>query len=178
MRTVFMKLVLIALIVVCVGAGSAVGAEGGFKPIFDGKALDGWKAGEMSHWSVVDGAIVGLTTADNPAKGNQFLVWQLGGLDDFDLKLKYRIGGTDSANSGIQIRSQAHKEGHVSGYQADIDRGGTWVGALYDERGRGMLAARGQKTTIAADGKMNKATFADGKAMMSIVIRTAGTSTR
>jgi type 1 glutamine amidotransferase len=165
------KFVLIALIVVCMAAGSAVADEGGFKPIFDGKTLDGWKASEMSHWSVADGAIVGLTTPDNPAKGNQFLVWQLGELDDFDLKLEYRISGTDSANSGIQIRSQFHKEGFVSGYQADIDRGGTWVGALFDERGRGMLAARGQKTTIAADGKKNTASFADGdgKAMMSIV---------
>src|SRR3990172_3994611 len=143
MRTVYMKLVLIALIVVGVGAGSAVAADGGFKPIFDGKTLDGWKASEMSHWSVVDGVIVGLTTADNPAKGNQFLVWQLGELDDFDLKLKYRISGSDSANSGIQIRSQVPDDGHVGGYQADIDMAGSYAGALYDERGRGMLAERG-----------------------------------
>ena len=123
----------------------------------------------MSHWSVVDGAIVGLTTADNPAKGNQFLVWQLGGLDDFDLKLKYRISGTNSANSGIQIRSQAHKEGHVSGYQADIDMAGNYAGALYDERGRGMLAQRGQKTTIATGNKQSKASVGDAQELMKIV---------
>lgn len=167
MRTVYLKLVLIALIVV--GVCSAVGADGVFKPIFDGKTLDGWKAAEMSHWSVAGGAIVGLTTADNPAKGNQFLVWQLGELDDFDLKLKYRISGTDSANSGIQIRSQFHKEGYVGGYQADIDMAGNYAGALYDERGRGMLAERGQKTTIATGNKQSKVSIGDAQELMGIV---------
>ena len=169
MRSVNMKLVLIALTVVCMAAGSAVAAEGGFKPIFDGKSLNGWKAPEMSHWSVADGAIVGLTTADNPAKGNQFLVWQLGELDDFDLKLKYRIGGSNSANSGIQIRSQVHKDGHVAGYQADIDMAGRYAGALYDEAGRGMLAERGQKTTIATGNKQSKVSIGDAQALMKIV---------
>lgn len=170
MRKIYLQLVCVVLFgLVAFVTSTAVAEEAGFKPIFDGKTLNGWKAAEMGHWSVVDGAIVGQTTAEKPAKGNQFLVWQLGELDDFELKLKYRISGTDRANSGIQIRSQLHKDGHVAGYQADIDRGGTWVGALFDERGRGMLAARGQKTTIAVNGKKSAVKFADGKAMMSIV---------
>ncbi|MBN2270513.1 MAG: DUF1080 domain-containing protein [Sedimentisphaerales bacterium] len=169
MHTSYVKLVLISLTVLGVGAGTSVAADGVFKAIFDGKTLDGWKASEMSHWSVVDGAIVGLTTADNPAKGNQFLVWQLGELDDFELKLKYRISGSDSANSGIQIRSQVPADGHVGGYQADIDMAGNYAGALYDERGRGMLAERGQKTTIGADGKKEIVSIGDAAALMGIV---------
>jgi len=169
MRTAYMKVVLIALIFVGVGAGSAVAAEGGFKPIFDGKTLDGWKAPEMSHWSVVDGAIVGQSTAEKPVQSNQFLVWQLGELDNFELKLKYRISGSDSANSGVQIRSQVHEDGHVGGYQADIDMAGNYAGALYDERGRGMLAERGQKTTIGADGKKEIVSIGDAAALMGIV---------
>jgi len=169
MRTIYSQAVVAVLVILGLTGGSAVGADAGFKPIFDGKTLEGWKASEMSHWSVADGAIVGQTTAERPAKGNQFLVWQQGELDDFELKLKYRIGGTDSANSGIQVRSQLHEDGHVAGYQADIDRGGRWAGALYDERGRGMLAARGQKTTIAADGKKNTVASGDAKALMSII---------
>ncbi len=144
-------------------------ADEGFKPIFDGKTLEGWKADDMSRWSVQDGAITGQSTADNPLKGNQFIVWQQGDLDDFELKLKWKIEGTDRANSGIQIRSRVHEDGHVIGYQPDIDRGGTWVGAIYDERGRGMLAARGQKTFIGPDGKMNKTRFADSDELYKVI---------
>ncbi|MEA3364982.1 MAG: hypothetical protein U9Q79_05015, partial [Candidatus Hydrogenedentes bacterium] len=31
--------------------------EPGFEPLFDGKTLNGWKAADMSFWSVEDGAI-------------------------------------------------------------------------------------------------------------------------
>jgi len=134
-------------------ATSAVAQDNGFKPIFDGKTLDGWKTAEMRYWSVKDGAITGQSTEQNPCKNNQFLVWQLGEVDDFELKLKYRISGSESANSGIQIRSRVEEDGHAVGYQADIDLAGRYAGALYDERGRGMLAERGQKTLIGSDGR-------------------------
>jgi len=168
MRTIYSQLVCIALVgILCAAAGAA--EQDGFKPIFDGKTLDSWEAPEMSHWSVQGGAIVGQSTPQNPVKSNQFLVWQLGELDDFELKLKYRISGTDSANSGIQIRSRVLDDGHVAGYQADIDRAGKWAGALYDERGRRMLAARGQKTTIGEDGRKNTVQAGDAGALMSVV---------
>jgi hypothetical protein len=142
-------------------AAAVTARDAGFKPIFDGKMLDGWKAPEMSYWSVEDGAITAQSTQANPVKSNQFLVWQLGELDDFELTLKYRIDGTPAANSGIQIRSRVPPDGHVAGYQADIDRGGTYTGALYDEQGRGMLAERGQKTIIDTDGKKSSTSFGD-----------------
>jgi len=154
--------------------------SGGLKPIFDGKTLNGWKAPNMSYWSVPrfrgdklapaeagDGAITAQSTQANPVKSNQFLVWQLGELDDFELKLKYRIEGTPAANSGIQIRSQVPPDGHVAGYQADIDRGGTYTGALYDERGRGMLAERGQKTIIDTDGKKSSTSLGDSSELFA-----------
>ncbi len=128
-------------------------AEEGFQPIFDGKTLDGWKAPDMTCWSVQDGAITATGTPDHPVTANQFLVWQFGELDDFELKLQFRIQGGPEANSGIQFRSRIPQDGHAIGYQADIDRKGDYVGALYDEQGRGMLAPRGEKITLAADGK-------------------------
>ncbi len=146
---------------------SALAQEAGFKPIFDGRTLDGWKAPEMSYWSVKDGAITGRSTQQNPVKSNQFLVWQLGEVDDFEFKLKYRISGTPAANSGIQIRSRVDEAGHVAGYQADIDLAGRYAGALYDERGRGMLAERGQKTVIGSDGKMGHSPLGDADALMT-----------
>ncbi len=168
MRTIYLQLVgLVLLGLVGSVTSAAVAEEAGFKAIFDGKTLDGWKAPDMSYWSVDDGAITGRSTRQHPVKSNQFLVWQLGELDDFELKLKYRISGTPSANSGIQVRSRVGKDGHVAGYQADIDLGGRWAGALYDEGGRGMLAARGQKTIIGPDGKMTSTSTGDLESLMA-----------
>jgi len=150
-------------------AAGAFAQEPGFKPIFDGKTLDGWKAPNMSYWSVRDGTITAQSTEQNPVKTNQFLVWELGEVDDFELKLKYRISGTDKANSGIQIRSRVAPDGHVVGYQADIDRAGRYAGALYDERGRKMLAQRGQRTVVDADGKKIHTALGDAAALMNII---------
>ena len=124
-----------------------------FIPLFDGKTLHGWSAPDMRYWSVRDGAITAESSVDLPCDRNQFLVWQLGELDDFILRLKFRISGSPSANSGIQFRTQIAKDGHAIGYQADIDRAGTYLGLLYDEHGRGVLAKRGEKTVIDPDGQ-------------------------
>ena len=101
-----------------------------------------------------DGAIVGQTTAENPTKGNTFLIWRQGTLDDFELRLKYRITG---GNSGVQYRSKDYGDFVVGGYQADIDSGTTYSGILYEEKGRGILAQRGERVTIAADGQKQPA---------------------
>ena len=113
--------------------------ETGFTPIFNGESLDGWR-GIDGFWRVEDGAIVGESTEDHPLERNTFLVWDHGEVDDFELRLQFRITGSDAANSGIQFRGSQREDGHVIGYQADIDRAGNWVGALYDEARRGILA--------------------------------------
>ncbi|SFH93423.1 PVC-type heme-binding CxxCH protein [Planctomicrobium piriforme] len=132
----------------------------GFKPIFDGQTLNGWR-GKEGFWRVENGAIVGETTPEKPLDKNTFLVWDNGTVDNFELRLKFRISGSEKANSGIQFRCTQREDGHVVGYQADIDRAGQWVGALYDEAARGILAKRGQKTTITADGKLQTENVAD-----------------
>lgn len=123
-------------------------ADPGFTSIFDGKSLDGWE-GNPAIWSVKDGAITGTTTAELGLKHNTFLVWKSGTVDDFILHLKYRMQG---GNSGIQYRSKVVEQGAqgpiVAGYQADMEAGKTYSGILYEERGRGILANRGQKTVI------------------------------
>jgi hypothetical protein len=163
-RVQHVYLILCGLLVVFVTNASG---QDGFKKIFDGKTLDGWKSPNMSYWSVQDGTITARSTQQNPCKTNQFLVWQLGELDDFELRLKYRITGAQSANSGIQIRSRVAEDGHAVGYQADIDLAGRYAGALYDEQGRGMLAERGQKTVINSDGKMSHSSIGDSNALMT-----------
>jgi len=167
MRTVRLQLICVMLFSLLGLATCVAAEEAGFKPIFDGKTLNGWKSPNMSYWSVTDGAITARSTKQNPVKSNQFLTWQLGELDDFELKLKYRISGTQAANSGIQIRSRVEADGHAIGYQADIDMAGRYAGALYDERARGMLAQRGQKTIIGSDGKMTHSPLGDSDALMN-----------
>ena len=113
-------------------------ADEGFHSLFDGQTLDGWE-GNPKLWSVQNGAITGQTTADNPTKGNTFLVWRGGEVKNFELRLKYRIEG---GNSGIQYRSKEVERWVISGYQADIDATNRFTGILYEERGRGILAER------------------------------------
>ncbi|MEM7393200.1 MAG: DUF1080 domain-containing protein [Verrucomicrobiota bacterium] len=137
-------------------------AEEGFIPLFDGKTLKDWSCPEMSFWRVEDGAIVAQSTPEKPCRKNQFLVWTQGDVADFHLKLDYKIEGSAKANSGIQFRSAIKEDGHAVGYQADIDRGMKWAGAIYDEHtGRRMLAARGQNTSIARDGKRTTVAIGD-----------------
>jgi hypothetical protein len=122
--------------------------EAGFKQIFNGKDLSGWK-GNMDLWSVEDGAITGRTTADKPLKFNTFLIWDQGTVANFELRLDYKIVG---GNSGIQYRSKIVNEADfiVSGYQADIDATLKFAGINYEEKGRGILAQRGQSATVIA----------------------------
>ena len=122
--------------------------------LFNGKDLTGWK-GVEGFWSVKDGAITGTTTPDNPAKKNTFLVWQDGKPGDFVLTFKYRLLDADGkgegyANSGVQYRSKVLDEDYwvVGGYQADMELGKNYSGILYEEKGRGILAKRGQKVVI------------------------------
>ncbi|MCR9118169.1 MAG: DUF1080 domain-containing protein, partial [bacterium] len=56
-------------------------------------------------------------------------------------------------NSGIQFRSKEVGDFVISGYQADFDGANKWSGTLYEEKGRGILAKRGNKVVIHEDGK-------------------------
>ena len=156
------------LIVAAFSAGAALHAaepavEEGFMPLFNGKDLTGWD-GNPEIWSIKDDAITGTNTADKPTKGNTFLIWKDGTLDDFELRLAFKIVGN---NSGIQYRSKDYGNWVVGGYQADFEGGDTYSGILYEERGRGILAQRGEKVTIDKDGKKTAERFADSKELQA-----------
>lgn len=146
------------------GGGQGRGARGpdplvledraGFEPIFDGRSLQGWD-GDPALWRVEGGAIVGESTAEKVVKENTFLIWRGGEPRDFELKLEFRINST---NSGVQVRSVVLPQGGdiagkwvMKGYQADIDFNNNFTGAMYEERGRGFLARRGQVIYLGAD---------------------------
>jgi len=118
-----------------------------FKPIFDGKTLNGWE-GDPTYWSVKGGAIVGIITPETLLNANTFLIWTGGEVADFELKGEFRI--SESGNSGINYRSDrvAEVPFALRGYQADIDGKNTYTGQNYEERKRATLAYRGQQTRI------------------------------
>jgi uncharacterized protein (TIGR03067 family) len=130
--------------------------EPGFKSLFNGKDLTGWR-GRTNHWSVQDGAITGITTAENPAQGNTFLIAMDGDqplvVGDFELRFSYKFTGP-FGNSGAQYRSRDKGNFVVNGYQADFEVGPTFSGILYEEGGRGILAERGKQVVVReANGK-------------------------
>ena len=127
--------------------------------LFDGRTLDGWR-GREDLWSVEDGQIVGRTNDHDPIEANTFLIYDADEVADFELELQFKI---ESGNSGVQYRSQVKDEEQfiVGGYQADIDFGNKYAGILYEERGRGILATRGQRVEIAENGESVKRQYAD-----------------
>jgi hypothetical protein len=91
----------------------------GFVSIFNGKDLTGWRAAPKdcaSDWSVRDGVIVGIGSADRLA----YLVWREEDLADFELKLSYRL--RTKGNTGVEIRSRVDTTGKrpFEGYHADL----------------------------------------------------------
>ncbi len=139
-----------------------------FQRIFDGQSLEGWKAADMSYWSVEEGAITAESTKQHPCTSNQFLVWQGGDVGDFELKLKFRVTG-NGCNSGVQFRSKINADGLAIGYQADIYESGPYLGGVCDElhtrKGPELLTANGKRTVIDAAGRRT-ATDIEGRAKM------------
>lgn len=130
-------------------------AEEGYESLFNGKDLSGWD-GNPELWSVEDGVITGKTKGPDHLSYNQFLIWKGGDVADFELKLEFRVEGDN--NSGVQYRSQRMPEigdWSVGGYQADIHGKAEFTGMLYDERGRGIVAKRGQHVTVDDKSKLH-----------------------
>ncbi len=126
--------------------------DAGFLAIFDGRTLKDWD-GDPAFWRVENGAIVAESTPEKVVRQNTFLIWQGGKLADFELKLEFRL--SEAANSGVQYRSVRVPElgpWAMRGYQADIDGRHTFTGMVYEERGRGFLAPRGQIARVSEDG--------------------------
>jgi hypothetical protein len=107
----------------------------GYRLLFDGKSLDGWK-GDLKLWSVRDGKIVG-STEGNKIPHNGFLISKEK-FSNFILRLDVNLR---NHNSGIQFRSEELPDWVVRGYQADAAEG-AWWGSLYGEKtGRGVIVS-------------------------------------
>ena len=102
----------------------------GFKDLFNGKDLTGWKTeGGSAKYSWDNGGVLGV--CDPKSRSNTFLVTERQDYGDFifTCDFKWDVPG----NSGVQFRSFVEK-GRVKGYQLEIDptdRG--WTGGIYGE---------------------------------------------
>lgn len=68
--------------------------EPGFEPIFDGKALDGWR--HEGNWAVVDGEIARVQ------KGGSLVYEKAKVPDDFELRFEWKVA--QGCNSGVYYR--------------------------------------------------------------------------
>ena len=152
------------------------GDEAGFKPIFDGKTLDGWE-GDPKYWRVEEGALVGEITPETIIKSNTFIIWKGGAPADFELKADYRI--TSGGNSGINYRSVVVPDTvtptnkfAMRGYQFDIDGANRYTGQNYEEKGRLFHALRGQVTHVVGGRKpIILSTIGDSAALAEFITK-------
>lgn len=116
-------------------------AEEGFKPLFDGKTLEGWQNPYKFGEAKVKNGELHLTA------NNKFFLVTTKTYANFVFEGEIHLP-EGSANSGFMFRAQA-APGKVYGYQAEVDgdprRG--WSGGLYDEGRRGWFISpkRGDK---------------------------------
>ena len=120
MRSIASLLVTAVSVCLCIPGENlrAEDSEVGFHSLFNGTSFEGWKpwAGDESFWRIEDGAITGESTTEKPLGHNTFLVWDNAEVDDFELRLQFRLtGDMAKANSGIQFRGQQNPDGHVVG---------------------------------------------------------------
>ena len=105
----------------------------GWKLLFDGKTLGGWRQINGTAKYRAEGfAIVGTTAKGSP---NSFLCTEKV-YGDFELQLEVEVD--PRLNSGIQIRSESlpeYQNGRVHGYQVEIAAAG-YSGYIYDEARR------------------------------------------
>ena len=120
-----------------------------WKGIFNGKNLDGWKAPDMSYFSVEDGAITGQTTREHNPPENQFIVWQDGKVDDGGF-FGFGVAGDKVAQGAHRLGAEVPAFDDVVVHElADASLFGFSVGAVdvidhgAEEGGVGHLAADG-----------------------------------
>jgi hypothetical protein len=119
-------------------------------PLFDGRTFTGWEGDTNHTWRIEAGTIT-AGSLDQAAARNEFLATTRE-FTNFELRVKFKIQGTEALNAGVQFRTQRIPNHHeVSGYQADIGPGVD--GHLYDESRRNQRHARkSASTSLAAIG--------------------------
>ncbi|MBI4164634.1 MAG: DUF1080 domain-containing protein [Acidobacteria bacterium] len=123
--------------VACFGLAAVAGfAREGWKPLFNGKDLSGWRAYGNEKWTVENGSILGEAVTDKYG----YLVTE-NTYRDFELRVKFKCDA--AGNYGLFFRSRMKGEGKwgpdIEGLQAEIDPSRDTAG-IYESAGREWLA--------------------------------------
>ena len=147
--------VLIALSAAATAADRADGAKpgdagDGFRPLFNGKDLTGWRPVGNAAWRVEDGAIVGGQDGDPNRSGLLTTEQQF---QDFELALDFMIDEHGGYNSGVYLRQEPGQGGRT-GYQVNIGRGqaGEYTGGIFTDK---WLAKGDERDEIRKPGEWN-----------------------
>src|ERR1041384_6833061 len=103
--------------IVLLSAALAVSQEG-WKPLFNGKDLDGWTVSGNAKWKGEDGIIVGGQDGDPKRAG---FLCSKESFQDFELVLDFMIDEHGKYNSGVYLRNDPMPAGQT-GYQVNIGR--------------------------------------------------------
>ena len=131
--------------------------------MFNGKDLSGWD-GAPGWWTVEDGALTAESTPEKKCVKPNYLVWTGGQPADFQLDCEFMLSA--GGNSGIQIRSERRPNHDMFGYQADMTGDGKLMGFIYHHQ-YGLVAERGTRVTITAEGKRQAEAVEDPKALLA-----------
>jgi hypothetical protein len=146
----------IGLLVVFVAVAAAGAAwaddEGGWRSLFDGKDLAGWRQhGGKAVYTVEDGAVVGQSVPNTP---NSFLCTK----ETFkDFELLFEVKVDRGLNSGVQVRSNVKENDRVFGPQVEITASPGPSGYIYGEAtGRGWLCQERPKNNLLKNDEWNE----------------------
>jgi hypothetical protein len=104
-----------------------------WKPLWNGKTLDGWHVIGCGEWKMEDGAIHGTHPANEEAYGHLVSDQSYG---DFTIRVKFKAL---KGNSGLYFRIEEKGFSGVTGFQAEIDATKD-VGGLYETNGRAWVS--------------------------------------
>src|SRR6056297_2150107 len=125
----------------------------GYKTIFNGKNLDGWKIHGTEKWHVEDGLLV----CESGPDGEYGYLSTEKNYDDFELKLEF-LQEADG-NSGVFFRSTIDGT-KISGWQVEVTPPNHDTGGIYESYGRGWLVQiPDEKENILKPGKWNSMTI-------------------
>jgi hypothetical protein len=122
----------LALTLILIGSVSAAEPQGQWKPLFDGKTLQGWHPVGDGKWAVEDGAIVGRA---NKEKLYGLLVSDRT-FKDFTVRFKFKVLDGDS---GFYIRTLIKPPEKANGLQIQVGKPGSGVGGIYESYGRAWV---------------------------------------
>ena len=133
-----MRIIAPALFALLISCAAPQGADdAGWKPLFNGKDLNGWVSNGSAVWRAQDGVIAGGQDGDPKRSG---VLTAPGQYQDFELSLEFLIDEHGKYNSGVYIRNDPGHQGQNT-YQINIGRGaaGEYCGGVVIRKPKGGI---------------------------------------